>query len=487
MTSPITEAQPALEFIAPDYNPLVTGAVRSLLPLWLRWKVQIPEIQVTGGKRLVELYRQFDAGKIRFMMAFRHPSTNDPFCMGQLLWKALPQVARKQGITLPKTPHAHFIYDRGIPLWAGDRVGWLYSKLGCTPIRRGRVDLAGLRSIRKLFTDGQFPMAAAPEGGTNGHNEIVSPIEPGIAQFGFWCMEDLLKADRTEQVLIVPLGIQYRFLGQPWRSIEQLLEQLEEDSGLTEQVKQEGDRLPALEDDAVPMPEQEAALYRRLYRLGEYLLKLMEGFYTKFYHQDLKALAETLPEPTVTPHADSKFPANQELAKRLQTLLNAALTVAEQYFKLSSKGTVTDRCRRIEQAGWDWIYREDIKQLEALSPVEKGLADRIAEEASLRVWHMRLVESFVSVTGQYVIEKPTVDRFAETLLLVWEMIVRIQGKPSFPRPQLGKQRVMITVGEPLNMGDRWSDYQSNRRQALGSLTQDLQTTLESMVVRNWEA
>ncbi|WP_071599813.1 hypothetical protein [Mastigocladopsis repens] len=44
------------------------------------------------------------------------------------------------------------------------------------------------------------------------------------------------------------------------------------------------------------------------------------------------------------------------------------------------------------------------------------LGDRIAEEANLRMWHMRLVESFVAVTGNYVHEKPTAERFAETTL-----------------------------------------------------------------------
>jgi hypothetical protein len=161
--------------------------------------------------------------------------------------------------------------------------------------------------------------------------------------------------------------------------------------------------------------------------------------------------------------------------------MNAALRVAETYFDIQPKGDFNDRCRRLEQAGWDRIYREDLKQIEALSPVARGLADRIAEEADLRLWHMRLVESFVSVTGQYVIEKPTVERFSETLLLLWDMVARLKGTSPFSRPRLGAQRVQMTVGDPLSVSDRQSFYKENRRQAVAGLTQDIQQSLEKMI------
>jgi hypothetical protein len=201
---------------------------------------------------------------------------------------------------------------------------------------------------------------------------------------------------------------------------------------------------------------------------------MLEQFYTKFYHQKLP-YGVLKPDPTT-------LITNQQLAERLQGLLNVALTVSEQFFGVQPKGTVTDRCRRLEQLGWDWIYREDVKQLEALSPVERGLADRIAEEASLRLWHMRIAETFVSVTGRYVFEQPTVDRFAETALLLWDMVTRIKGKVPFPRLQIGSQRVQLMVGEPIGVSDRWEPYQTNRRQAVAELTQDLQAALERMIL-----
>lgn len=423
-------------------------------------RTSIAQIEAENVEILVDLYQQFQAGKIRFLMAFRHPSADDPLALAYLLSRLVPATARQQAIPLKRPIHAHFMYDRGIPLWAGSFMGWLYSRLGGTPIHRGKIDRAGLRSARDLFANGALPMAAAPEGATNGHSEVISPLEPGISQLGFWCVEDLLKAGRAETVYIVPIGIQYHYVTPPWKAIDRLLSELEFNTGLTEK------RLAATDDKP-----NETKLYHRLYRLGAHLLVVMEQHYARFYHQNL---------PTTSEPASS----NEEFADRLSVLLNAALQVAEQYFNLQPKGSVIDRCRRLEQAGWDYVHREDIRSIEGLSPLERGLADRIAEEANLRVWHMRLVESFVAVTGKYVLERPTVERFAETCLLMWDMVTRIKGGNPFKRPKLGPQRVLLTVGQPISVSDRWQTYQASRRdakQAITDLTQTLQVALEQMV------
>lgn len=466
----ISQAQPPLEFIPPALNPLVLRVAQQALPFWMRSQTAITQIEADNVEVLVDLYRQFQEGKIRFLMAFRHPNVDDPLCMADLLWRLVPQVARQEGISLQYPIHAHFIYDRGIPLWAGAWTGWLYSRLGCTPIHRGKADWTGLRSARELFGNGRSPIAAAPEGATNGHNEIISSLEPGIAQLGFWCVEDLLKAGRSEQVLIVPVGIQYRYVDAPWQSVEKLLSELEVTSGL---------KVEDFNQPANPQPA-EASLYQRLYHLSDRLLSLMEEFYTRFYHKSLP----TTGSDTSPLQQSSATSANESLAVRLQALMNVALEVAEEYFDLSPKGSLIDRCRRLEQAGWNYIYRQELKSLKALSSLERGLADRIAEEANLRMWHMRLVETFVAVTGYYVLEKPTVERFAETTLLLWDMVTRIKGDTPFKRPQLGKQRVQMTIGQPLSVSERYPAYQKSRhaaKQAVADFTEDLQVAMERLI------
>jgi hypothetical protein len=465
----VQQVQPPLEFIPPTFNLLVVRSLHLLLPYWLRSPRAIHPIQTHHLERLVQAYEQFSQGKIRLILAFRHPSVDDPLVLFYLLAFLLPQAAKQQQVKLPSLLHCHFLYDRGIPLWAGAWVGWLYSQLGGVPIQRGKLDLMGLRTARELLVQGAFPFAAAPEGATNGHNEVVSPIEPGVAQLGFWAMEDLKKAHRSQtDVVILPLGIRYRYATPPWAEIDRLLDQLETDSGLSPLTSDAIQDFLAQQPQlaAVNFSSVEQLRYARLYRLGVHVLDRMEEYYSRFYAQPLEA----------NPSAD--------FASRLQALQNTALQVSETFFRLKPKGNIVDRCRRLEQAGWDWIYREDLGDLKTLNPLERGLADRIAEEAALRLWHMRLVEVFVAVTGQYVRENPTGDRFAETTLLLWDVIARLKGDNPDQRPLLGQRQVDLTVGEPIHISDYWSQYQGDRRsarQTIADLTAQLQLALETLI------
>lgn len=461
----ITRSKPTLDFIAPQYSAVVRWMGARIAPLWLRYQLRITDVELVGSTELGQLYEAFEAGNTRFLLAFRHPTTDDPPCVAHALWNKLPQALSQTKIRLKHPPHTHFVYERGIPLWAGRWTGWLFSRLGGTPIRRGVLDTQGLRSIRNLFGSGQFPVAIAPEGATNGHNELVSPIEPGIAQFGFWCLDDLHKAERSEEVLIVPLGVQYRFVTAPWGALVERLAQLEQDTGLPAP-----EQPLTLRDGHPPSPAEDAQLYDRLLRLGEHLLCEVETFYQTYYGCRL-----TPPEGTEQDSPED----NADFAARLKTLLGNALTVAEEAFGIKGKGSLSDRCRRVEQAGWDRIYRDEA--VTDTSPLTHGLNNLIAEEADLRIWHMRLVENLVSVTGRYVAEARTIDRYADTTLLMWKIVNQICGRRAAQRRYLGDRIVKITVGQPLSVSQRWDDYRANRRQAVAALTQELQTAMVSLI------
>lgn len=481
----IHQVQSRLEFIPQKFNPLVLQLTQWLLPVLLRLRFRpwltagIAQIEAINAETLVNCYQQFQSGKIRFLMAFRHPEVDDPLCMMYLLSRIVPRIARKSGIKLQYPIHSYFMYDRGMTLWAGNWLGWLFSRLGGMSIRRGkRIDKIGLQAARELFVNGKLPISVAPEGATNGHSGIVSQLQPGVAQLGFWCVEDLHKANRVSAVFIVPIGIQYRYLQPPWEKLDLLLRELEADSGLgvSGTSKNKLDDGDALEGE--PRSDRTRIFSQRILRLAEYLLCQMEDFYRRFYHQNL-------PEPILPIlNADPSTSPNEVLHQRLQILLNTALQVAEQYFGLESRGSLIERCRHLEEAGWSYIYREDISSVEALSPFQRGLADWIASEASIRMQHMRLVESFVAVTGTYIQEKPTPERFAEMALLMFDMMARVKGKKYPRRPRLGWRYCQLTVGEPISLTARWSTYQTSRQAARGAvadLTSDLQMALEKLI------
>jgi 1-acyl-sn-glycerol-3-phosphate acyltransferase len=469
--SQIIKAQPRLAFLPPKFNIWVFRLVTWLLPYWLKRKLDISKIDVADIDRLVEVYKQSQMGRLRLILAFRHPSGDDVFCLGYLLTKMLPGAARKHRISISAPVFAHFLYDRGIPLWAGKFIGWLYPKLGGIPIHRGKADRVGLQTARDLLVNGKMPLAMAPEGATNGHNELVSPLESGAAQIGFWAMEDLVRAGRNEDVLILPIGIQYYYVDEPWSSLEDLITTLEQECGL---VVDRRDSLVAIrQSDGRPMRK---LLYDRFYGLSQHLLYQMENFYAQFYHYDI-------PD---RPPLDQSI-SRTEIAQRLQHILDFALQVSESYFNLQAKGTKNDRCRRIEQAGWNWIYRDELTSPVSLSTVSHKLADRIATESDLRMWHMRIVESFVAVTGSYVKDRPTIDRFAETTLLLSDLVAQIKGEKPIKRPKIGKRRAQISICNPIPLSDYWDRYQSGRRQAKQAtidLTQELQTAMEGTIDRD---
>jgi 1-acyl-sn-glycerol-3-phosphate acyltransferase len=467
----IQSTQPPLKFIPLRFNLFVLQITQWLLPIALRFRTRpwlpagIVRIEAKNAEVLAELYEQFQAGKVRFLLAFRHPEVEDPFCMLYLLSRIVPKVAHQQGILLQYPVHSYFVYDRGMTLWAGNWLGKLFSHIGGVPVRRGRrPDRQALQAARKLFANGNLPIAVAPEGGTNGLSGVVSPLEPGVAQMGFWCVEDLQKANRPETVVIVPIAIQYRYVEPPWSKLDLLLSKLEADSGL-----------PIKEIAPTEKPEKPEDIYsQRICRLGEYLISEMEEFYRRFYHQDIPK--------TVSDNESGS--CSDLLTARLHRLLDKALQVSEQYFGLQAQGNFIDRCRRLEDAGWNYIYREDLPNVEALPPFKRGLADWIAQEADLRMRHMRLVESFVAVTASYVQEQPTVERLAETALLMFDMLSRIQDSTLPGRPRLGLRQAQITVGEPISVTERYDNSQGDRRairQAVTELTKDLQVALEKRI------
>lgn len=472
MPKTVHTTQPALKFIPQRFNPLILKIIQWLLPIVLRFRTRpwlpagIVQIEAKNTEILAQLYQQFQSGKIRFLIAFRHPEVEDPLCMLYLLSRIVPQTARQQGIKLQYPIHSHFLYDRGMTLWAGNWLGWLFSRVGGVPVRRGRrLDRQAIQNARELFANAQLPIAVAPEGGTNGHSSIVSPLEPGVAQLSFWCVEDLKKANRTETVLIVPIAIEYSYVKPPWLKLDWLLSKLEADSGL-----------PVTEINQSGIQKPEEIYYQRLYNLAEYLIGEMEEFYRRFYHQDI---------PKTISNEEFTSPS-EILVARLHRLLDKALQVAEEYFALQPQGNFIDRCRRLEEVGWSYIYREDLADINTLSPLKRGLADWIAQEADLRMQHIRLVESFVAVTANYIQEQPTAERFAETALLIFDMLSRIKDSTLPGRPRLGLKKAQITIGEPISVTERWQSSQTDRyaaKQGVSNLTKDLQIALEKLIVQ----
>ena len=457
MAVDLTRVQPPLKVYPPKANQFILKIIRLLTPFWLRWQCGIKQIETRYIDRLVEATKKFQDGKSRYMLAFRHPTTDDPFAMLYLLAYAVPEQAREMGIKLTTLPHSGFVYDRGISLWAGDYINWLFPALGGISIFRGKLDRPALNLMRQQITNGSFPLSMAPEGGTNGKSETVAELEPGIAQIGFWAAEDLQKEGRTEELLIIPVGIQYEYSDQAWGKIDQTIATIEKECGIVKPAINDGNR------------------YERLYDLGSYLVAWVNDYYKALYGNYAKI------------NCDNTNPDN--LAANLQELADHILSIAEMSFGIKAKGSPIDRCRRLEQAGWDRIFRNDIKNIEQLSEMERGFADQLALEASYSNWHMRIAESIIGVTSDYVRQRPSASRYIEVLKLMWSVLQRIteRNKESAFKetPNFGDRKLTISVAEPLSVSDRLAEYQSSRpaaKECTKKLTEEIHAAMKDLVL-----
>jgi hypothetical protein len=250
-------------------------------------------------------------------------------------------------------------------------------------------------------------------------------------------------------VLILPIALQYRYGKPDWRGLARLMARLESSLALPAQA------------DLDP--------YRRLVRLGEALIGRLEGFY------DLESA------PAL------------ERGERIARLLDRALTVAESRLGLSARGTPVDRCRRLEEAVWSRVYTDDLPPRQRRAPLDRGLADWRAVEASLAERHMRLAECFVAVSGSYVEERPSYERFMETTLLIHDALCRLRGDRLPARPHIGGRRVRLTIAAPLSVQERLAALRplddgagsaSRRlgRAVIASLNDDIRRSFEAALI-----
>lgn len=459
MAVDLNRVQPPLKVYSPKPNQFLLKIIRLVTPFWLRGQCGIKQIETRYIDRLVEVAKKFQDGKSRYLLAFRHPTTDDPFAMLYLLAYAVPEQAKAMGIKLSKTPHSGFVYDRGISLWAGEYINWLFPALGGISIFRGKLDRPALNLMRKQITNGKEPLSMAPEGGTNGKSETVAELEPGIAQIGFWAAEDLQKENRTEEMLIVPVGIQYEYSAAAWGKIDQAIATIEKECGINKPVITRDTR------------------YQRLYDLGSYLVQWVSDYYKTFYGNYAKS--------------EKEITDSDDLATRIDDLADRILRVAEMSFGIKSKGTAIDRCRRLEQAGWDRIFRNDIKDITQLSQIERSFADQLALEANYSNWHMKIAESIIGITSDYVRQNPSPSRYVEVLKLMWSVLQRVTERDpnsTFKAtPNFGDRKLIISVAEPLSVSERLPEYQSSRaagKECTRKLTEEISNSLNNLIVRS---
>ena len=115
-------ARPALRRLPTRPSRMVQAVVSRLLPLLFRSQ-GLELSHRDAAEALAKAFAAQQSGACNLLIAFRHPSTRDPMVMADLFWNGIPRAARRLKLQLPRPIQLRFLYDRGIPIWAGPVIG----------------------------------------------------------------------------------------------------------------------------------------------------------------------------------------------------------------------------------------------------------------------------------------------------------------------------------------------------------------------------
>ncbi len=400
------------------------------------------EPRLIRGEELVKGWHEFEEGKARLILGFRHAYGDDPQLTGYTVLHSLPKEARRLGRPFRRKTHVAFIYGGEVPLWSPPFVRFLLPAVGALPISHLRADSGGMNRIRAEILDGPFPVALAPEGHVTYLSRKVSEIENGAARFGFWCMEDLERAGRAERTLFIPLSYHYEYPPRSVRKLNALVTEMEGLCGI-ERPSEPG----AFRAVTSPADGRLDSLSSRLDGIASRILALTAAFYGL---------------PADSPQED---------------VLEAAIASCERGLGMGiqdSRAPVMERFYRMRALGWSRIYRDD---LDSLLPLERRFADRLAAEAWFAMRHMETAELLFHVPLRP--EGETRDGAALTMRLgalferginYADILERSRGGTLKHRRNPARKTPIIVAGQPVVFDDFREAYRSGRKEALRSVT-----------------
>ncbi|HEY9661811.1 MAG TPA: lysophospholipid acyltransferase family protein, partial [Allocoleopsis sp.] len=239
-------------------------------------------------------------------------------------------------------------------------LGWnakFYQWIGAYSVQRGMADRDSIAQTLQLLSQPDCKLVIFPEGGCSFQNDTVMPFRPGAIQIGLQAMARSVKqGNPIPDLYVVPISLKYRYTGKMTPVIEAALQRLEQALA----VSGTGD------------------YYQRLRTIAAAVLQRFEQDY-----------GMTPPDP-------------EDWNQRIAALKATVLQQCEQRLELASNPKDPDRER---------VYRVRHALEQQQSLVLAGVSDPWAMTAKA----MMRVLNFDAIYDGYVGEKPTPERFLDTL------------------------------------------------------------------------
>ena len=261
---------------------------------------------------------------------------------------------------------------------------WMLQRHGCFSVDRESSDTGALKRSIEILCDSRHPLVIFPEGDIYHHSDRVSPFRDGAAAIALSASK---RASR--KVVVVPCSLKCFYLSDPTASLEEILNRLE----LSLHWR----------------PQPHLSLNARVYRIAEGLLTLKEMEYLK------------------EPQAGS-------IVDRVGRLANHVLECLEvKHGRPRETQSIPERVRDARRA----VIRR-MEQVDLDPETRKSLATDMED--------LFFVIQLYSYPGDYVAEKPVIERVAETLDKFEEDVL----KADYPGVR-GRRRVVVRFGAPLEI------------------------------------
>jgi hypothetical protein len=450
-------------------------------------------LQGTRGRKIYHmerLYHEMDAyyrGKKGLLILFRHSEEADGPVIITTIAKDLYQWCRKNKKPLPRFPHAHFLYGKDVLNWAGFGARWALPRLGGIPVVNTKVDRQSQDTIKRIVTQGDHPLAFAPEGQVTYHMFRVHPMANGTGRIASWIYRDIKERGGIEGLTILPVSIAYRF---PKPALYY-------SSKLRNLLKRELDAAPAL-----PKRPTDLELQQFLLSSTEVIVSALEKLYGARYLGILKA-----PQPP-TGATGEKGRENGELQERIELLCRKILRTSERALSLSQDGSIIERLFRLRFRIMESYFREDI-DLKTLPPMEKNWAHFQAHYIGAHYRNSQIVDVLEYLRPGYITSMlgnsdiqdddehqshpkanttAVTSRFIEYSLLLMDIINRITGGNIGSRYSPRGKEPHLLIGKPIDAKEIFKNHSRINRSAIETVNssvleafEDLSIELESLV------
>jgi 1-acyl-sn-glycerol-3-phosphate acyltransferase len=339
------------------------------------------------------------------------------------------QAALRDNCGVMVTPNHSFHYDSYVMIETAHRVGQPFHFLsawqvfamskpfeqqvlqwhGCFSINREAADLKAFKQAVDIVAKSPQPLVVFPEGDIYHGNDRVTPFRDGAAAIA---MSAAKKSDR--KVVCIPAALKCFYVKDPSAELAQVMTRLEERMNWR--------------------PRTDWPLDKRILNYADGLLAVKE-----------------------IEHIGKQ--QNGTISERIQGLANHVLAKHEQTYGVKSNGgIVPDRVKEVRRAVIKQLEVPEIKE-----DVRRPLVDAMDD--------LFFVVQLFSYPGNYLAEKPTIERTAETLDKFEEDVLQ----QDFPGIR-GERHAVVRFGPPIEI-----PKERTARDAVQQLTEQLEKSVQQLL------